>query len=53
MNWLQGLLNIFNISHNQNAPLESRYYGPYDSLYLVGVTRPRFNFIMSMRHGLL
>ncbi|KAI0290614.1 hypothetical protein BC826DRAFT_534701 [Russula brevipes] len=32
VNWPQGLLTIFNIGCNKNAPLESRYYGPYDSL---------------------
>jgi hypothetical protein len=32
VNWPQGLLTIFNIGRNKNAPLESRYYGPYDSL---------------------
>ncbi|KAI0251656.1 hypothetical protein BJV78DRAFT_1209695 [Lactifluus subvellereus] len=32
-NWPQGLLNIFNASRNQNAPVESRYYGPYDRLF--------------------
>ena len=32
-NWPQGLLDIFDISCNQNAPLKSRYYGPYDRLF--------------------
>jgi hypothetical protein len=32
VNWPQGLLDIFNVSRNQNALLDSRYSGPYDRL---------------------
>lgn len=46
-NWPQGLLNIFNVSRNQNAPLESRYYGPYDRLFNYAVIEGSFTFFLA------
>ena len=43
----QGLLNIFNVSRNQNAPLESRYYGPYDRLFNYAVVEGSFTFFLA------
>ena len=48
-NWPQGLLNIFNVSRNQNAPLESRYYGPYDRLFNYAVVEGSFTFFLAPR----
>lgn len=48
-NWPQGLLNIFNISRNQNAPFESRYYGPYDRLFNYAVTEDSFTFFLALQ----
>jgi hypothetical protein len=45
-NWPQGLLNIFNISRNQNAPLKSRYFGPYDRLFNYAVIEGSFTFFL-------
>jgi hypothetical protein len=45
MNWPQGLLDIFNVSRKQNAPLESRYYGPYDRLFNYVVIEGSFTFL--------
>lgn len=46
-NWPQGLLNIFNIGRNKNAPFESRYYGPYDRLFNYAVIEGSFNFFLA------
>jgi hypothetical protein len=46
-NWPPGLLNIFNISRNKNAPLESRYYGPYDRLFNYAVIEGSFTFFLA------
>ena len=46
-NWPQGLLNIFNVSRNQNVPLESRYYGPYDRLFNYAVVEGSFTFFLA------
>ena len=46
-NWPQGLLNIFNVSRNQNAPLKSRYYGPYDRLFNYAVVEGSFSFFLA------
>ena len=47
-NWPQGLLDIFNISRNRNAPLESRrYYGPYDRLFNYAVIEGSFTFFLA------
>jgi hypothetical protein len=46
-NWPQGLLNIFDISRNQNAPLESRYYGPYDRLFNYAMIEGSFTFFLA------
>lgn len=43
----QGLLNTFNVSHNQNAPLESRYYGPYDRLFNYAVVEGTFSLFLA------
>jgi hypothetical protein len=45
------LLNIFNVSRNQNAPLESRYYGPYDSdrLFNYAVIEGSFTFFLDLQ----
>ena len=45
-NWPQGLL-IFNVSRNQNVPLESRYYGPYDRLFNYAVVEGSFTFFLA------
>jgi len=34
--------SIFNIGLNQTAPLESRYYGPYDRLFNYAVVEGSF-----------
>jgi hypothetical protein len=50
VNWPQGLLNIFsdlNVSRNQKAPLESRYYGPYDRLFNYAVIEGSFTFFLA------
>jgi hypothetical protein len=47
VNWPQGLLNIFNISRNQNTNLESRYYGPYDRLFNYAVIEGSFTFFLA------
>ena len=46
-NWPQGLLNIFNISRNQNTSLDSRYYGPYDRLFNYAVIEGSFTFFFT------
>ena len=46
-NWPQGLLDIFDISCNQNAPLESRYYSPYDRLFNYAVVEGSFTFYLA------
>ncbi|KAK2462527.1 hypothetical protein APHAL10511_005497 [Amanita phalloides] len=46
-NWPPGLINIFNVSRNQNAPLESRYYGPYDRLFNYAVIEGSFTFFLA------
>ena len=46
-NWPQGLLNIFNVSRNQNVPLESCYYGPYDRLFNYAVVEGSFTFFLA------
>ncbi|KAI6154638.1 hypothetical protein BKA82DRAFT_860898 [Pisolithus tinctorius] len=46
-NWLQGLLKIFEVSHDKNAPLESRYYGPYDRLFNYAVIEGSFTFFLA------
>jgi hypothetical protein len=38
--WPHGLLDIFDISRNENAPLESRYCGPYDRLFNYAMKTP-------------
>jgi hypothetical protein len=48
-NWPQGLLNIFNVSRNQNAPLKSRYYGPYDRLFNYAVVDGSFTFFLALQ----
>jgi hypothetical protein len=48
-NWPQGLLNIFNLSRNQNTPLESRYYGPYDRLFNYAVIEGSFTFFLAQQ----
>jgi hypothetical protein len=48
-NWPQGLLNIFNISRNQNAPVESHYYGPYDRLFNYAVIEGSFTFFLALQ----
>ncbi|KAF9233429.1 hypothetical protein BU15DRAFT_80135 [Melanogaster broomeanus] len=48
-NWPQGLLNIFNVCRNQNAPLESRYYGPYDRLFNYAVIEGSFTFVLALQ----
>lgn len=45
-NWPQGLLDIFNINRNQNAPLESRYYGPY-GLFNYALVEGSFTFYLT------
>ncbi|KAH8992511.1 hypothetical protein EDB92DRAFT_1797158 [Lactarius akahatsu] len=47
-NWPQGLLDIFNINRNQNAPLESRYYGPYDRLFNYALVEGSFTFYLTL-----
>jgi len=46
-NWPQGLLNIFEVSRNKNAPLGSRYYGPYDRLFNYAVVEGSFTFLLA------
>ena len=46
-NWPQGLLNIFNVSRNQNVLLKSRYYGPYDRLFNYAVIEGSFTFFLA------
>lgn len=46
-NWPQGLLNIFDVSRNQNAVLEFRYYGPYDRLFNYAVVEGSFTFFLA------
>ncbi|KAF8502736.1 hypothetical protein F5888DRAFT_1592482, partial [Russula emetica] len=41
-----GLLNIFTISRNKNALLESRYYGPYDRLFNYAAIEGSFTFFL-------
>ena len=45
--WPQGLLDIFHINRNRNAPLESRYYGPYDRLFNYAVIESSFTFFLA------
>lgn len=33
VNWPQGLLDLFNVCRKEDPALESRYYGPYNSLF--------------------
>jgi hypothetical protein len=47
VNWPQGLLDIFSVSRNQNALLESRYYGPYDRLFNYAVIEGSFTFFLA------
>ncbi len=47
LNWPQGLLDIFDISRNQNTSLESRYYGPYDRLFNYAVIEGSFTFFLA------
>lgn len=47
MNWPQGLLDIFDISRNKNEPFDSRYYGPYDTLFNYAVTEGSFTFFLA------
>jgi hypothetical protein len=47
VNWPQGLLDIFNVSRNQNAQLESRYYGPYDRLFNYAVIEGSFTLFLA------
>jgi len=47
VNWPQGLLTIFNTGCNKNAPLESRYYGPYDRLFNYAVIEGSFTFFLA------
>ena len=49
VSWPQGLLDIFNISRNQNASLESRYYGPYDRLFNYAVIEGSFTFFLALQ----
>jgi len=49
VNWPQGLLDIFHISHNRNAPLESCYYGPYDWLFNYAVIEGSFTFFLALQ----
>ena len=49
MNWPQGLLNIFNVSCNQNTQLKSRYYGPYDRLFNYAVIEGSFNLYLTLQ----
>ena len=46
-NWPQGLLDIFHINRNRNAPVESRYYGPYDRLFNYAVIEGSFTFFLA------
>jgi hypothetical protein len=46
-NWPQGLLDIFNVSRNQNASLKSRYCGPYDRLFNYAVVEGSFTFFLA------
>ena len=46
-NWPQGLLDIFHINRNRNAPLASRYYGPYDRLFNYAVIEGSFTFFLA------
>ncbi|KAF8513315.1 hypothetical protein BU17DRAFT_95468 [Hysterangium stoloniferum] len=48
-NWPQRLLNIFDVSRNQNTPLESRYYGRYDWLFNYAVIEGSFTFLLAPR----
>jgi hypothetical protein len=47
VNWPQGLLDIFNAGRNQNALLESRYYGPYDRLLNYAAIEGSFTFFLA------
>jgi hypothetical protein len=47
LNWPLGLLDIFDISRNQNTSLESRYYGPYDRLFNYAVIEGSFTFFLA------
>jgi hypothetical protein len=47
LNWPQGLLDIFEISRNQNTSLESRYHGPYDRLFNYAVIEGSFTFFLA------
>ena len=47
LNWPQGLLDIFEISRNENTSLDSRYYGPYDRLFNYAVIEGSFTFFLS------
>ena len=48
-NWLQGLLDIFNISHNQVMAFESCYYGPYNRLFNYVVIEGSFTFFLALQ----
>ena len=45
--WPHGLLDIFNISRNRNAAIESRYYGAYDRLFNYDVVEGSFAFFLA------
>ncbi|KIK01358.1 hypothetical protein K443DRAFT_678491 [Laccaria amethystina LaAM-08-1] len=47
LNWPQHLLDIFEISRNQNTSLDSRYYGAYDRLLNYAVVEGSFTFSLS------
>ncbi|KAF8274242.1 hypothetical protein EI94DRAFT_844720 [Lactarius quietus] len=47
MNWPQGLLNIFNVCRNRNAPFESRYHGPYGRLFNYAMIEGSFTFFLT------
>jgi hypothetical protein len=51
-NWPQNLLNIFNVSRNQNASPESRYCGPYDRLFNYSVIEGSFTFFLAPQTAL-
>jgi hypothetical protein len=46
-NWPRGLLDIFNVSRNQNTAVESRYYGPYDRLFNYTLIEGSFTFFLA------
>ncbi|KAH9061733.1 hypothetical protein EDB83DRAFT_871050 [Lactarius deliciosus] len=50
--WPQGLLDIFNVSRNENAPVESRYYGPYDRLFNYALIEGSFTLFLAPQSAL-